>query len=249
MAEPGDRLLLALLWQAGEFNLDDITIAFDIVDAEAQTHRIGSSLTPSRRFNLPRWKPGEMVLGQYWLNIPPEAAPGPARLRLHLINSSGFLYHEIFPLERLEILPTERNFTPPQKIDIPLKANFSQKITLLGADCPAECRAAPGQTLGLTLYWRAEAPSNLNYTVFTHLLGSEETVLANADHAPPKPTRGWVPGEIISDPVNLMIPGDLSPGAYTIEVGLYDASDPAFTRLPLAEEEDRVILPKPLTVE
>jgi hypothetical protein len=132
---------------------------------------------------------------------------------------------------------------------MPLEANFSQKITLLGADCPAGCRALPGQTLELTLHWRAETASDLNYTVFTHLLGPDETVLINADHVPPKPTQGWVPGEIITDPVKLVIPGDLPPGAYTIEVGLYDASDPAFTRLPLAEGEDRVILPRPLTIE
>ena len=64
-AEPGDRLLLALLWQAGEFNLDDLSVAFDLVDNAGQSFRVGSSLTPSRRYNLPRWEPGALVLGQY----------------------------------------------------------------------------------------------------------------------------------------------------------------------------------------
>ena len=75
------------------------------------------------------------------------------------------------------------------------------------------------------------------------------TVLLNADHVPPKPTQGWVTGEIITDPVTLAIPADLPPGEYPIEVGLYDAADPAFTRLPLDNGGTRLILPQPLEVK
>jgi hypothetical protein len=198
---------------------------------------------------LPRWDPGDVVLGQYWLDLPAEITPGPATLRVHLINTSGYAYHEIFPIDQLEILPAERNFTPPQKVDMPLEANFSDQVTLLGADCPAGCRAAPGETVTLTLYWRAERPTEINYTIFTHLLDPAETVLINADHAPAKPTQGWVSGEIITDAVPLAIPADLAPGSYSLEVGLYDASDPAYTRLPTIDGQSRVILPRPLTVE
>ncbi|MCB0153953.1 MAG: hypothetical protein KDF65_04085, partial [Anaerolineae bacterium] len=242
-AEPGQRLLLALLWQAGQFNADDISVAFDLIDAEGQTFRVGSSLTPSRRYNLPRWQPGEVVLGQYWLDIPPAAAPGPAALQLHLVNSSGFVYDEVFPLETLEIKPSQRNFEPPARLDHPLDAVFGRQISLLGLDCAAGCRARPGETISLTLHWRAEATPDKSYTVFTHLLDAAETVRVNADHAPPKPSQGWLPGEIITDPVTLTLPPDLPPGDYAVEIGLYDAADPAFTRLPLSGGETRVLLP------
>lgn len=248
-AEPGDRLLLALLWQAGEFNLDDPAVAFDLVDARGHTFRVGQAATPSRRFNLPRWQPGDMVLGQYWLNIPAQATPGAANLVLRLINAGAYPYDEQFPLASLEILPTQRNFTPPAVVDMPLSANFSGQASLLGADCPANCQAAPGQTLTLTLHWRADAPLNHNYTVFTHLLNSAETVLVNADHAPPKPTQGWVPGEIIADNVPLPLPATLPSGTYTLEVGLYNAADPALSRLPLTNGNTRLILPRPVIVQ
>ena len=39
----------------------------------------------------------------------------------------------------------------------------------------------------------------------------------------------------ITDPVTLNISADLPPGQYPIEVGLYNANDPAFTRLPLTD--------------
>jgi uncharacterized membrane protein len=248
-AQAGDRLLLALVWQAGEYNLDDIGVAFDLIDAEGQRFRVGSAATPSRHFNLPRWKPGDVVLGQYWLNIPPAAAPGPAALEIHLINETGWQYREIFPLDKLEILPTERNFEPPASMDMALGADFSGQATLLGADCPDSCRAPAGSSITLTLYWRAAANFEKSYTVFTHLLDAEEAVIVNADHAPPKPTTGWVPDEIITDRVTLTLPEGLAPGSYRIEVGLYDAADPAYPRLPLAGGETRLILPQPLTVQ
>jgi hypothetical protein len=56
--------LLKLLWQAGQFNFDDISVAFDLIDAGQQSHRVGSSLTPCRKFNLPRWLAGDIVVGQ-----------------------------------------------------------------------------------------------------------------------------------------------------------------------------------------
>jgi hypothetical protein len=192
-----------------------------------------------------------VVLGQYWLNIPPHAAPGLATLQLHLVKPSGD--DQIFAIGHLEILPTQRNFTLPTSVNMPLAADFSGQTTLLGADCStwdgAICRAAPGQTVTLTLYWRAEAAIEVNYTIFTHLLGADETVALNADHAPAKPTQGWVKGEIITDVVNLTLPADLPPGRYTVEVGLYNAADPAYPRLPLAGGDTRVILPQLLTVE
>jgi hypothetical protein len=248
-AEPGDQILLTLLWQAGQFNFDDISVAFDLVDAQGQNFRVGSSLTPSRRFNLPHWNSGDIVRGQYWLNIPPEAAPGPATLQVRLVNAHGFRYDEIFPFEKLEILPTERNFTPPASVDMPLEADFSGQVTLIGADCRPDCHVTSGEAVTLTLYWRAETPLDTNYTVFTHLLGPDEKVIVNADHAPPKPTQGWVSGEIIADTVILTLPDDLPPGDYPIEVGLYNAAEPAFPRLSLVSGETRVILLPALKVE
>ena len=170
-------------------------------------------------------------------------------LQLHIINVTGLYYDEVFPLDKLEILPTDRNFRPPAAPDIPLEANFSGQTMLIGFDCPAACAAAPGESITLTLYWQAQAPFETEYTVFTHLLGPNETVLINADHAPPKSTLAWVPNEIVTDPVTLTIPPDLTSGQYTLEIGLYDAAVPTFRRLPLVSGPTRVLVPQPLVVK
>jgi uncharacterized membrane protein len=252
-AEPGDRLLLALLWQAGRLNSDDISVAFELIDASGQPFRVGSAPTPSRNFNLPLWKPGDLVLGQYWLDIPPNSTAGPARLWLHLINPGTGPYKKIFPLDQVDIRATRRSFEPPAQVDLPLEADFSGQATLIGADCSTwtgtECRAGPGESITVTFYWQATGPLAKNYTVFTHLLDTEEQVIVNADHAPAKPTQGWVAGEIITDPVRLTLPSDLSPGEYALEVGLYDATDPAYTRLPLDTLENRIVVSPFLKVQ
>jgi len=248
-AEPGDRILLALLWQAGEFNLDDISLTFELIDKAEQTHFINTFPTPSRHFNLSRWQPRDMVLGQYWLDIPPEVMSGMGTLQVRLINQHGFRYDEQFSIGSLEILPTTRNFTPPEQFDLPLEADFSGKVTLLGLNCSNNCQTKPGESLTLTAYWRAKSPLEVEYTIFAHLLNHDEKILINADHAPPKSSRAWVVNEVITDPVTLNIPVDLPPGDYLFEIGLYDANDPAFTRLPLVNGETRVLLSDLITVK
>jgi mannosyltransferase len=249
-AQPGDRVHLVLLWQAGEYNLDDVSVAFDLVDSQGQTFRVGSSFTPSRTFNLSRWKPGDMVLGQYWLTIPPAAASGPAEIRLHIVNTGVYDYDEVYPIGFLDILPTERTFTAPKTMDLTLDTNFSDKITLLGLNCSDNCQVSAGNIMTMTLFWRSDASTDISYTVFTHILDDAEKVLINADHLPPRQTSGWTPGEIISDQVRIEIPLNLSAGSYAVEIGLYDANNPDFARLPVAEsQETRILLPRILKLD
>jgi uncharacterized membrane protein len=248
-AQAGDRLRLTQLWQAGQFSTDDISVAIELVDSAGRRFRVASSLTPSREFKLPLWRPFDLVKAQHWLAIPPEAATGVAQLEVRLTNVHTPAYDKRFPLTHLDILPTERNFTPPAAMDMTLEANFANLVTLLGADCSAGCQAKPGESITLTLYWRAEAALEINYTIFTHLLDPAETVLVNADHALPKPMPGWVPAEIITDSITLPLPSDIPPGDYPIEVGLYDPAHPNLLRLALTAGGERVILPQILKVE
>ncbi len=242
--EPGDRLNLALLWQIGQPNEAEISFTFELVDAQRQIFSPDLSLQSNHQFNLSRWRQNDLVLNQYQLDIPPLAATGAAILQLHFNSPTD----TTFPFDKLEILPTKRNFTPPTTLDIPLNANFSGQATLLGLDCQANCTAVAGGTMTMTFYWRSEMPMQTNYTIFAHLLDGNEMVIIAADHAPPKATHGWVKGEIITDALTLTIPVGLSPGRYSFEIGLYNANSPTFPRLPLVNGETRLILPQPILI-
>jgi len=144
------------------------------------------------------------------------------------------------PVLRVELTPTDRNFAPPESLGVRLDAGFGGRATLLGADGLAPVSA--GDSLELTLFWRGESAFDADYTVFVHLLGADGTPVVNADHLPPRPTSNWAEGEIIADAVTLAIPADLPPGEYPLEIGLYNAADPAFPRLPLDGSADTAVV-------
>lgn len=101
-------------------------------------------------------------------------------------------------------------------------ANFDSQIALIGYDHSAE-RLHPGQTLKLTLYWKALQKLNINYQVFVHLLGSDGTLITQSDKLNPGdfPTRRWPLDKYVPDRHQLTLPATLPPGEYTVAAGLW----------------------------
>jgi mannosyltransferase len=133
-------------------------------------------------------------------------------------------------------LPPDARFDLESFITQPAEADFGGQAQLLGMS----------QVSGteLILFWQALSAMETNYTIFVHLLDADGETLVNADHQPPRPTREWRPGQAIPDRVSLALSPDLPTGEYWIEIGLYDADDPALSRLPLGDGSgDRVIMP------
>ena len=189
-----------------------------------------------------------MWRGQYDFTVPIEAQPGQARLQIGLVDESGRPLGDRVSLASLEVQATERVFTAPET-KYPSGANFGDLVTLVGADLD-RATVGPGETLHLTLYWQAQTSMTKSYTVFTHLLDADSRIWAQQDGIPvsgARPTTGWVPGEVIRDEVQLVVDPQAPSGDYVIEVGLYDAGDPALPRLSVLDEasqpiDDRVLL-------
>jgi hypothetical protein len=88
----------------------------------------------------------------------------------------------------------------------------------------------------------------VSYTVFTHLLDAEERVWSQVDSIPLRgeaPTTSWVSGEVIADEYNIVAEPSTPPGAYSIEIGMYDVA--TGQRLPIFTggqqlEGDRLVL-------
>jgi len=82
-----------------------------------------------------------------------------------------------------------------------------------------------GETLALTLVWRAEnGPTSTPWKVFTHLIDAAPKVVAQRDAEPAdnlRPTTSWRPGERIEDNYGIVVPDDLPAGTYTLEIGMY----------------------------
>jgi 4-amino-4-deoxy-L-arabinose transferase-like glycosyltransferase len=100
----------------------------------------------------------------------------------------------------------------------------------------------PGDTLDLTLVWRAaQGPTEDHWKVFTHLLNSGSVVVAQRDAEPAdnlRPTTSWKVGEQVLDNYGIAIPPDLPAGSYTLEIGMYDGD----RRSHVTDGEDHLIL-------
>jgi hypothetical protein len=122
-----------------------------------------------------------------------------------------------------------------------VQTNFANQIELVGYEMDRRA-LRPGETLRLTLYWRALAPLRVNYSAFAHVRGEGETQWAGADAWPRQgaaPTSAWRVGELLRDPYDLTLRPDTPPGTYHVEVGLYDASIPALPRLHVVAPDGR----------
>jgi mannosyltransferase len=127
------------------------------------------------------------------------------------------------------------------EVQHPLAVNLGGEIMLVGYSLEATA-VRPGETVLLTLHWQAIGPVAHPYTVFTHLLDAHAQVQAQMDGQPvggTRPTTTWKPGEVIHDNYALLLPDDLAPGSYELEVGMY--LWPEMTRLPVLAEDGQVI--------
>jgi len=123
----------------------------------------------------------------------------------------------------------------------PLTVNLGGEIMLVGYSLGATM-IHPGEPVLLTLYWQAIGPVTHSYTVFTHVLDAHAQVQSQMDGQPvggTRPTITWKSGEMIRDNYALLLPEDLAPGSYELEVGMY--LWPEMTRLPVLGEAGQVI--------
>jgi len=120
----------------------------------------------------------------------------------------------------------------------PRAERFGEAIRLTGAALPKQSVRA-GELVPITLVWQTDAPLPTSYTVFAHLLGEQYNPAQNnflwgqIDRIPVEgklPTNAWTPQQKIVDAYAIKLDDHAPPGAYKIEIGLYDANG---TRLPV----------------
>ena len=122
-----------------------------------------------------------------------------------------------------------------------LEVEFGGIVQLLGYDLEADV-VEPGGRLGITLYWESLAPADRDYTVFVHLLGEGDLIVAQRDTFPGVGllSTTWLePGFRWADRYVLQIPSTAyAPDVVQIEVGVYDPMTGA--RLPASTGGDNV---------
>lgn len=125
------------------------------------------------------------------------------------------------------VFTVDANTAPVLDLQNPAPVHFEDGIDLLGSSLSSG-EARPGESVTVTLYWRAGGPTQMSHTVFTHLLGppkADGSIVWAQHDGPPLgnsyPTTRWDRGEIIVDRHTFTIPPDAPPGVYQLEAGLY----------------------------
>jgi mannosyltransferase len=253
LIKPGDTLPFVLFWQAREKIERDYLVCLQLQDKDGQVWGQDRSRPLEGAYPTTLWDEGEIVRHQRDWVVPPDVPSGRHRLLVSLIDEASGQQVAQADLGRLTVEARERVTTVPP-IEYPLVANLNHQIELLGYDL-GETSLRPGDTLHLTLYWRALAEMDKSYTVFTHLLDSDSRIRGQIDSVPGDgtlPTTSWVAGEIITDRYEIAVHSDAPPGRYVLEIGFYDAD--TGQRLPVVNQEgqrldDKVLLPTAITLE
>jgi 4-amino-4-deoxy-L-arabinose transferase-like glycosyltransferase len=201
---------------------------------DAQGHLVGQEdryLLNDRHLRARFWSAGEEALNVYMVWPLPGSPPGRYRLSVVLYDPQTLQRLrwqdglDEYPLGEVEIV---RPLTPPDVAALPMQHRLSARLgglTLLGYDLPAG-PFAPGATLPLRLYWRADRAPLPAYTVRLALRGdktwSEEISQPTAGTYP---TDRWATGEVVRDDHDWRLAADVPTGEYRIVVSLMETPD------------------------
>lgn len=224
--------------------------------------------TDSRRLT-PEWLPNEIIVEKYNIYVPYNIDAGTYTLYLHYANMSNdntsLLFSDGRNSENLGTI-TVKSGNSSKSHNVVL----DRSLTIIGNEIclvRAHARAGfqnrygewtepvvvkQGKALHLNLFWHALSQPHMSYTVFIHLIDSQGIPSYGHDYTPlggafptylwfPK----WLPGQQVNDPYKLIIPSEVSPGMYWLEVGMYEMG--SIRRIPLLDKSgsmagDRLIL-------
>lgn len=186
---------------------------------------------------------GDIVRQDLPLNVPADAN-GDYDMRAKFTIGDGLT--QTIDLGRARVQPITHS-TALLPISHPQSAHIGDMIDFLGYDLGA-ARVRAGDTIRLTLYWRAQKTMDTSYKVFTHVIDSNNQIFGQQDSIPvsgSRPTTGWVPGEVIADSYAITLGDATPPGKYQVEIGFYDAA--SGVRLPIFDVNgtrlgDRILL-------
>jgi hypothetical protein len=217
-ANAGDTLLLTLYWKSEAATPMDYTAHVAALTPDGRS-AFGVDLPPVAAYPTSQWRPGDEWRGQHRLRLPASLGDGEYQLSISLNGEPGAQ-----PLGTIRVTAPARTFARPA-VPFENSASFEGVAALEGYSLKKE-----GDALTVTLVWRATATPDESYSAFVHLSDDAGRIWSQSDSVPAswtRPTTGWLAGEYVVDAHTLTLPGDLTPGAYRLFVGLYNPQSAA----------------------
>ncbi len=117
---------------------------------------------------------------------------------------------------------------------IPRRVLLGRRIALVGFE-PGQAAARAGMPVDVNVYWEAEEPTNIDERVFVGLYAEDGTLVASYDEVPLGNALGtsrWSKGEILREPLRLVVPPRTPAGRYALRLTMYNP----LTEEPLAPD-------------
>ncbi len=261
----GKGFALHLLWQAKNRPVDSYLLRVEQLDAAGNVLRATQVQPLDGRAPTTSWQPGQFIGDQVNLVVPAGAPPGEKALRVRLswlrpngtrlnLRRWGIPVGDGLNLPWLRVTKKKARVFDLPNIQHALDANFENKALLAGFNSPDAAQGSPPAfklnqsdcvsgacSINLDFYWQGLNEMESPYQIFTHLVDANNRLVTQYDHKPGvdgrQPTTGWLPGEVILDPVEITIPANLAAGQYTLRVGLYRPSGE--TRLQVTDSNNQ----------
>jgi 4-amino-4-deoxy-L-arabinose transferase-like glycosyltransferase len=191
------------------------------------------------------WEPGHVFSETYRVYVP-ETTIEPNRLEVWL----GLAHPDLGRLpidspdavdDALPVGSVVLEADPDAEYPNQTFVNWEDKFALVGYYIEPY-QTYPGRRLYITLYWQAlDPPPDEDFRVFLHVLKGWSNV-AGLDGAPVNPatrTREWEPGEVFEEERRIVLPSDIPPGLYELELGWFSAE--TGDRLNVIGEEGQIV--------
>jgi len=227
IAYPNGRFAATTAWYVkSQIPTGDLTPVVQMEDglgnviARAESFSIGSD----------QWVPGETLLRRVpGLRVPLGTPPGLYPLRWTWVARADETYLPYLEDGRqagiwaqvgeVEVLRPQ-SFPPAAdlEMDVRVERDIAPGLRLLGWDTPPQ-DARPGETLSLTLHWQGteSAEQARIPRAYTVRLGENQLAL-NAPTFDQNPPPGWLPGQLMTDRLTVIVPRDAASGAYPLRL-------------------------------
>ncbi len=250
----GDTLGVELVWRAERAMDQDYTLVLELKDADGNTATEARLPPASDHHPTSRWQPGEILRAPNDLLIDAAVPSGEYGLFVNLLGAGGEeLLAKVLPIDKVKVQCRSRQFSEPE-IRFSQRAAIGESVALVGYELD-RTQLRPGDSLLLTLHWRATGRTSSSYTTFTHLLDAGHQIRGQTDSVPCAgscPTTSWLDGEFIADQYSINVDTDAPPGEYQIGIGMYDPKTmlrlPAFAETGAQWADDRILLDVKITV-
>jgi hypothetical protein len=232
VAIPGAQVPVTLYWRAliplkGDYRSLAMVASVDERSLLTQDDRPSPGGIPTHT-----WPSNRYFVDDHTIDIPPDATPKVYRLQVALYDPTtgqrlqqagvdGFAGQQIVLQQIHVVRPKPIELSSYRSAGDPI---FGGMIALQGYQVNTDHPKA-GQSLTLTLVWKANRAIPADYTVFTHLVDASQNQTAGRDSVPVSgqyPTSEWLPDEQVIDAYDIPIPATAAPGPHHLAVGFYD---------------------------